>query len=280
MVKSKLPVLSSFTDATEGLWTHGWIVKIENHGCFVRFYNGVQGYAPRSELGLDPGSEVSSMYHVEQVVKCRVTSSVPATKRINLSFLVTSTRTSKDEDVKLGSLVSGTVAKVTEKFVSVDVGVKGYIRGIIYTEHLADNHGLASTLMELLKPGYKFEKLLVLDVENNNLILTAKYSLVNAAQNLPADASQVYPNSIVPGYICNIIDTGCFVRFIGRLTGFAPKNRAVDDHRADLSDVFYVGQSVRSNIQDVTSRTGRITLALKQSLCSSTDASFLQEYFI
>nr|GFB43618.1 rRNA biogenesis protein RRP5 [Tanacetum cinerariifolium] len=92
-------------------------------------------------------------------------------------------------------------------------------------------------------------------VENNNLILTAKYSLVNAAQNLPADASQVYPNSIVPGYICNIIGTGCFVRFIGRLTGFAPKNR-------------------------VTSRTGRITLALKQSLCSSTDASFLQEYFI
>ncbi|PWA39554.1 RNA binding protein [Artemisia annua] len=280
LVKSKLPVLSSFTDATEGLWTHGWIVKIENHGCFVRFYNGVQGYAPRSELGLDPGSEVSSMYHVEQVVKCRVTSSVPATRRINLSFLVTPTRTSEDEDVKLGSLVSGTVEKVTEKFISVDVGVKGYIRGIIYSEHLADNHGIASIMMELLKPGYKFEKLLVLDVENNNLILTAKYSLVNAAQNLPADASQVYPNSIVPGYICNIIDTGCFVRFIGRLTGFAPKNRAVDDPRAGLSDVFYVGQSVRGNIQDVNSETGRITLALKQSLCSSTDASFLQEYFI
>ena len=50
-------------------------------------------------------------------------------------------RTSEDEDVKLGSLVSGTVEKVTEKFISVDVGVKGYIRGIIYSEHLADNHG-------------------------------------------------------------------------------------------------------------------------------------------
>ncbi|PWA34022.1 RNA binding protein [Artemisia annua] len=162
LVKSKLPVLSSFTDATEGLWTHGWIVKIENHGCFIRFYNGVQGYAPRSELGLDPGSEVSSMYHVEQVVKCRVTSSVPATRRIILSFLVTPTRTSEDEDVKLGSLVSGTVEKVTEKFISVDVGVKGYIRGIIYSEHLADNHVLACTMMELLKPGYKFEKLLIL----------------------------------------------------------------------------------------------------------------------
>ncbi|CAL5418122.1 unnamed protein product [Camellia sinensis] len=33
------------TDATEGLITHGWITKIENHGYFVRFYNGVQGFA-------------------------------------------------------------------------------------------------------------------------------------------------------------------------------------------------------------------------------------------
>lgn len=49
-VKSKLPILSSYTDATEGLVTHGWITKIEKHGCFVRFYNGVQGFVPRSLL--------------------------------------------------------------------------------------------------------------------------------------------------------------------------------------------------------------------------------------
>ncbi|KAH6802361.1 Transmembrane amino acid transporter family protein [Perilla frutescens var. frutescens] len=41
------------------------------------------------------------------------------------------------------------------------------------------------------------------------------------------------------GYICNIIDTGCFVRFIGRLTGFSPKSKATDDRRSDLSQVFY-----------------------------------------
>nr|XP_043631998.1 rRNA biogenesis protein RRP5 isoform X2 [Erigeron canadensis] len=280
LVKSKLPVLSSYMDATEGLWTHGWITKIESHGCYVRFYNGVQGFAPRAELGLDPGSDVNSMYHVDQVVKCRVTSSLPASRRINLSFLVTSARTSEDDEVKLGSLVSGTVTRVTQNAIIVDIGVKGYIKGKIFSEHLADNHGLALVMKSMLKPGYKFEKLLVLDAENNNLILTAKYSLVNAAQQLPEDASQVHPHSVVPGYICNIIDTGCFVRFIGRLTGFAPKNRAVDDNRVDLSEVFYIGQSVRSNIQDVNSETGRVTLSLKQSLCSSTDASFIQEYFL
>lgn len=46
-VKSKLDILSSYADVTDGLVTHGWITKIEKHGCFVRFYNGVQGFAPR-----------------------------------------------------------------------------------------------------------------------------------------------------------------------------------------------------------------------------------------
>lgn len=49
-VKSKLAILSSYTDATDGLITHGWITKIEKHGCFVHFYNGVQGFAPRLVL--------------------------------------------------------------------------------------------------------------------------------------------------------------------------------------------------------------------------------------
>lgn len=47
LLKSKLAILSSYAEATDGLITHGWITKIEKHGCFVRFYNGVQGFAPR-----------------------------------------------------------------------------------------------------------------------------------------------------------------------------------------------------------------------------------------
>jgi RecJ-like exonuclease len=46
-VKSKLDVLASYADAKIGLLTHGWITKIEKHGCFVKFYNGVQGFVSR-----------------------------------------------------------------------------------------------------------------------------------------------------------------------------------------------------------------------------------------
>ncbi|CAM8884492.1 unnamed protein product [Rhodiola kirilowii] len=50
--------------------------------------------------------------------------------------------------------------------------------------------------------------------------------------------------------------------------------------KVNCRDIFHIGQSVRSNILDVAGDTGRITLSLKQSFCSSTDASFLQEYFL
>ncbi|GAB4851487.1 hypothetical protein Ancab_030889 [Ancistrocladus abbreviatus] len=280
LVKSKLNILASYTDATEGLVTHGWITKIEKHGCFVRFYNGVQGFAPRSELGLEPGCDSSSRYHVGEVVKCRVTSSVPASRRINLSFIISPTRASGDDMIKLGSLVSGVVEHVTPRAILLHVNVTGNMKGTIYTEHLADHQGHAALLKSLLKPGYQFSKLLVLDIEGNNLVLTAKYSLINAAEQLPSELSQIHTRSVIHGYVCNLIETGCFVRFLGRLTGFSPRKKAIDDQKVDISEGFYVGQSVRSNILDVNSEGGRITVSLKQSCCSSTDASFLQSYFL
>ncbi|KAJ0028110.1 hypothetical protein Pint_36333 [Pistacia integerrima] len=205
----------------------------------------------RSELGLDPGCEPSSMYHVGQVVKCRVASSIPASRRINLSFLMKPIRVSEDDLVKLGSIVSGVVDVVTPNAVIVYVNAKGYSKGTISTEHLADHHGHATLMKSVIKPGYEFDQLLVLDIEGNSLLLSAKYSLINSGQQLPSDVSHIHPHTVVHGYICNLIETGCFVRYLGRLTGFAPRSKAMDDQRADLSKAFYVGQSVRSNIVDV-----------------------------
>ncbi|KAL5124082.1 rRNA biogenesis protein RRP5 [Glycine soja] len=269
LVKSKLGIISSYADATDGLITHGWITKIEVHGCFVR-----------SELGLEPGADPGTVYNVGQVVKCRVISCIPASRRINLSFIIKPTRVSEDDMVTLGSLVSGVVDRITSNAVVVYVNASGFSRGTISMEHLADHHGQAILMHSRLKPGYNFDQLLVLDVKGNNLILSAKSSLIKHAQQIPADINQIHPNSVVHGYICNLIESGCFVRFLGHLTGFAPRNKAADDQKSNILEAYYIGQSVRSNISNVSSETGRVTLSLKQTACSSTDASFIQDYFL
>ncbi|KAI4332058.1 hypothetical protein L6164_016997 [Bauhinia variegata] len=280
LVKSNLGIITSYTDATDGLITHGWITKIETYGCFVRFYNGVQGFAPRSELGLEPGGDPSATYSVGQVVKCRVISSIPSSRRISLSFIIRPTRVSQDDMVKTGSLVGGVVDRITSNAVVVCVNSRGFSRGTISLEHLADHLGQASLMKSVLKPGYTFDQLLVLDVEGNKLILSAKSSLIKSSQQIPVDISEIRPNSVVHGYICNIIDSGCFIRFLGRLTGFSPRNKVSEDQKTNLLESYYIGQSVRNHVSNVNNETGRITLSLKQTLCSSTDASFIQDYFL
>ncbi|KAL6571985.1 hypothetical protein OROMI_012943 [Orobanche minor] len=198
LVNSKLEILSCYADATDGIVTHGWISKIKKHGCFVRFYNGVQGFTPRSELGLGPGIDIQSTYHVEQVVKCRVVNCIPASRRIKLSFNITLTRGSVDELIKAGTLVSGVVESISTQTIVVTVHDSSHTKGTISLGHLADHHGLASWLMSVMKPGHHFDKLLDLDVERNNLVLTANYSLVNSThQQLPVDISQISCHSVV-----------------------------------------------------------------------------------
>ncbi|XP_072077832.1 rRNA biogenesis protein RRP5 isoform X2 [Arachis hypogaea] len=280
LVKSKLPIISSFTDATEGLITHGWITKIEAHGCFVRFYNGVQGFAPRSELGLEPGVDPGAVYNVGQVVKCRVISSISALRRINLSFIIKPKRVAEEDKVRLGSLVSGVIDRITTNAVVVYVNASGFSWGTISLEHLADHLGQANLMKSVLKPGYSFDQLLILDIKGSNLILSAKSSLIKSAQQIPSDISQMHLNSVVHGYICNINEAGCFVRFLGSFTGLAPSKKAADDQKTNILEAYQIGQSVRSNVSEINTERGRVTLSLKQTLCSSTDASFLQDYFI
>lgn len=51
-------------------------------------------------------------------------------------------RVSEDDLVKLGSMVSGVVDVVTPNAVIVYVNARGYSKGLISTEHLADHHGI------------------------------------------------------------------------------------------------------------------------------------------
>lgn len=278
LVKSKLEVLASYADAKIGLVTHGWITKIEKHGCFVRFYNGVKGFVSRSELGLEPGTEAGSVYHVGQVVKCRIVSVVPASMKLNVSFATSSNRIIQADTAKVGTIVSAVVERLTPA--AVVVSVNGFSKGSILDEHLADHHGQAAQLKNLLKPGHEFNQLLVLDTEGQNLILSAKQSLINSANDIPSEISQMQAGAVVHGYICNIIEAGCFVRFLGHLTGFSPKDKAVDIPMEKLSAAFFVGQSVRSHILNVNAESARLKLSLQQSVCSSPDCSFMQGYFL
>ncbi|KAF3794450.1 rRNA biogenesis protein [Nymphaea thermarum] len=231
-----------------------------------------------SELGIDQ-SEIDTCYHVGQVVKCRILSVNPASRRINLSFKMSSERSIMVDIPELGSIVSGVVEHLSPAAIVVHVNGKADLKGTIAMEHLADHLTHGSRLKGLIKPGYEFKKLLVLDKDSKRMLLSAKHSLISSADQIPSDISQVQSGSVIHGYICNVIENGCFVRYLGHMTGFASKKNALDDHGGSVTECFFIGQSVRSHILEVNAESRRVKVSLKQSSCYSSDASFMEEYF-
>jgi rRNA biogenesis protein RRP5 len=91
LVESNLePILTSYEFAKKNSIVHGYISKVQEFGCIVKFYGDVRGFVPSDDY-LD--KEKKENYHspheffkVGQVVMCRVVSVNPKYKRLRLSF--------------------------------------------------------------------------------------------------------------------------------------------------------------------------------------------------
>ncbi|EFJ26457.1 hypothetical protein SELMODRAFT_451250 [Selaginella moellendorffii] len=251
LVSSKLPLITAYEDAVDGLVTHGWIQGISNIGCFMEFYNHVKGLVHRSELGIGPDTPIEAAFHVGQVVKCRVLESDLSKRRLRLSFNM-----SLRYNVKPGSVVSAVITQMGSS--QIELQVNDDIASTMSYEHLSDTPGQ----------------------EHSKLVLTAKYSLIDAAESLPSSIHQLSPMAVLPGYISVIHDKYCLVSFLDNVTGLVPIGNASDGYLEDLSQVFFVGQSVRAQVLEVDSENEKFVLSLKQSACFSTDVSLIQGYFL
>ncbi|KAL6498257.1 hypothetical protein OROGR_028654 [Orobanche gracilis] len=179
-------------------------------------------------------------------------------------------------EIRVGSIIAGVVEDKTDSAIIV-VTLNGR-KGRISTQHLTDIHGKASWIRKALYTGYEFQELLVIGgVQDAILNLSAKKSLIKSA-SADADISQIRPNSVVHGYICNLTEQGCYVSFLGHHFGFAPRNKAIDDANTDILEAYCIGQSVR--ITNINIGTENLNLCLKQSSCFSNDSSFIEDFFL
>lgn len=70
LVESSLPLFLSYNDTRPGRVSHGYIVSVKDFGCIVRFYNGVKGLVPLSELSSEPIVRPEDIFYVGQVRSC------------------------------------------------------------------------------------------------------------------------------------------------------------------------------------------------------------------
>ena len=85
--------------------------------------------------------------------------------------------------------------------------------------------------------------------------LTRKASLVAAASALPKSVQDVKETMLLPGYIANVTNDACYVRFLNQLTGRAGLAQLADLFVSDPSRHYHVNQSVKAQVVQVSSCT-------------------------
>ncbi|XP_069609798.1 protein RRP5 homolog [Ranitomeya imitator] len=284
LINSKLPIITTYHDATPGLVTHGFIRSVRSCGCIVRFYNNVQGLAPIMELSTEYITSPEEVFYQGQVVKVRILDCNPETGKLRLSFKML------DEEEK-GVKKSKPVKEVTQactdgKTVVVKIASKaddGLNVLILPKEspaflpktHLSDHVSNCELLWHCLQEGDELTGLMGLGTLKGKTILTRKPALISFMEKEPGakEFSDLQIGMLLTGFVKNIMPYGVFVELPCGLVGLVPLSKMSDKFVTNVNDHFTVGQTVVAEVTNIDEEKKRFLLTLKMSRCALDDRS-------
>ncbi|XP_008062393.1 protein RRP5 homolog, partial [Carlito syrichta] len=279
LVESRLPAVTCYADARPGLQTHGFIAKVADYGCIVKFYSDVRGLVPRQELGAQCIPHPERVFYAGQVVKVAVLSCEPAKERMLLSFKLMSPPEAplelaghsrkKRRAMSVGRLVDVKVLEKTTEGLEVAI-LPHNVPGFLPTPHLSDHVANGPLLHHWLQAGDTLHRVLCLGQSEGRALLCRKPALVSAVAGGqdPGAFSEIRPGMLLLGFVRSIRDYGVFVQFPSGLSGLAPKAIVSDKFVTSPSDHFVEGQTVVAKVTSVDAERQRVLLSLRLSDCA------------
>ncbi|XP_039727234.1 protein RRP5 homolog isoform X2 [Pteropus medius] len=280
LVESKLPAITCYADAKPGLQTHGFILRVKDYGCIVKFYNDVQGLVPKHELSAEYVPDPERVFYAGQVVKVAVLNCEPARERMLLSFKLLGEpekeraghSQKKRKAVNVGQLVDVKVLEKTRDGLEVAV-LPHNIPAFLPTSHLSDHVANGPLLYHWLRAGDTLHRVLCLSQSEGRIILCRKPALVSTMEGGqdPKSFSEIQPGMLLIGFVKSIKDYGVFIQFPSGLSGLAPKAVMSDKFVTSTSDHFVEGQTVVAKVTNVDEEKQRMLLSLRLSDCALGD---------
>ncbi|XP_020036363.2 protein RRP5 homolog isoform X2 [Castor canadensis] len=279
LVMSKLPAITCYDDAKPGLQTHGFIIRVKDYGCIVKFYNDIQGLVPKHELSAQYISDPEKVFYIGQVVKVVVLNCEPSKERMLLSFKLLNDPEPKNKSVgngqkkgkvvNTGQLVDVKVLEKTKDGLEVAV-LPHNIPAFLPTPHLSDHVANGPLLYHWLQAGDTLHRVLCLSQSEKHVLLCRKPALVStvAGGQDPKSFSEIQPGMLLIGFVKSIKDYGVFVQFPSGLSGLAPKGIMSDKFVTTPSDHFVEGQTVVAKVTNVDEEKQRMLLSLRLSDCA------------
>ncbi|XP_044772530.1 protein RRP5 homolog [Neomonachus schauinslandi] len=282
LTESNLPAITCYADAKPGLQTHGFILRVKDYGCIVKFYNDVQGLVPKHELSAEYVPDPERVFYAGQVVKVVVLNCEPSKERMLLSFKLLGDRKKeppghsqkKRRTVSLGQLVDVKVLEKTKDGLQVAV-LPHNIPAFLPTPHLSDHVANGPLLYHWLQAGDALHRVLCLSQSEGRVLLCRKPALVSTVEGGqdPKSFTEIHPGMLLIGFVTSIKDYGVFVQFPSGLSGLAPKAIMSDKFVTSTSDHFVEGQTVVAKVTTVDEEKQRMLLSLRLSDCCLGDVA-------
>ncbi|KAI8609381.1 hypothetical protein BC830DRAFT_844955, partial [Chytriomyces sp. MP71] len=165
-------------------------------------------------------------------------------------------------DVKVGMIVKGTVTKVEDYGLMVNLA--DGISALVPRTHLAES--------TVANPGKMFKigssvkaRVLSVNAEKRRIAMTLKKSLVNSTLPLVSRYSASYVAQVADGFIVSVLPFGCIVGFYNDIKALVPLRELSNLFVSDPKAMFNPGAVVRCRILSVDEAAGKMTASFKQA---------------
>ncbi|OAJ44073.1 hypothetical protein BDEG_27354 [Batrachochytrium dendrobatidis JEL423] len=271
LMESKLPTITSYTEAQPGQITMGIITSVKNFGCIVSFYNNVHAIVPIVELSETRMDTPQDHFKIGQAIKCRVVSVDALNEKMCASFKLAALGNKLDSvsgtsTIQVGQIYDGIVVTKSKDTVISRVNDTDLVS--ISKSHLSDYPTIAQSLYDSLNTGSKITGLLAINIDKyGKPLITRKHSLIFQVQqdNGVRKASDMINDQVCFGFVRNIYGKLCFVEFTGGVVGAVSLQNISDNFVSSVSEHLQIGQSVTAYVLNTDQESGNIYLSLKLS---------------
>jgi rRNA biogenesis protein RRP5 len=163
-------------------------------------------------------------------------------------------------DIQVGTLVEGTVLKLTEA--GLIVNLAGSITALAPRLHLAD--------VKLTHPEKKFKigskvkgLVMISDPTKRRVIITIKRSIVNSDLPVLTTYEDAKPGMIVHGTISGFRPFGCIISYCNNVRALAPISELSDSFVKDPAENFQLGQTIKTRILTVDPSSASLRVSFK-----------------
>ncbi|MFS0672687.1 30S ribosomal protein S1 [Ornithinibacillus sp. 179-J 7C1 HS] len=161
------------------------------------------------------------------------------------------------QSLEVGQVIVGTVQRITDFGVFVDIGG---MDGLVHISQLSHDH--ISNARDVVSEGEKIKvEVLSVDRDNERIALSRKKVLPGPWENIE---DKIKPGQVVEGTVKRLVNFGAFIEVLPGVEGLVHISQIANRHIGTPQEVLEVGQSVKVKVLDINESEERMSLSIRE----------------